>query len=77
MYAKKPVVNKSGYLDVNGVRIYTTLDVLGDKIGILKLTETESGFNVKSSEVIEMNVDKLVDSEEILSIMKLHNINPE
>lgn len=74
---RKPVVNKSGYLDVNGVRVYSTFDLLGDKIGILNLIENESGFTIKSSEVIELNVDKLSDSEEILSIMKQYGIKPE
>ncbi len=74
---RKPVTNKSGYLDVNGLRVYSTLDLLGDKIGILNLTENESGFTIKSSEVIEMNVDKLIDSEEILSVMKQYGIKPE
>ena len=74
---KKPILNKSGYLDVNGVRVYSTLDLLGDKIGILNLTENETGFTIKSSEVIEMNVDKLSDSEDILSVMKQYGIKPE
>ena len=74
---KKPILNKSGYLDVNGVRVYSTLDLLGDKIGILNLTENETGFTIKSSEVIEMNVDKLSDSEDILSVMTQYGIKPE
>ncbi len=74
---KKPILNKSGYLDINGVRVYSTLDLLGDKIGILNLTENETGFTIKSSEVIEMNVDKLSDSEEILSVMKQYGIKPD
>jgi 2',3'-cyclic-nucleotide 2'-phosphodiesterase (5'-nucleotidase family) len=74
---RKPIVNKSGYLEVNGVRVYSTFDLLGDKIGILNLTESEKGITIKSSEVIEMNVDKLSDSDEILSVMKQYNIQPE
>lgn len=74
---RKPIANKSGYLDVNGIKVYSTFDILGDKIGILNLTETENGYKIKSSEVIEMNVDKLVDSEEILSIMRQYGIKPE
>ena len=62
---------------VNGVKVYSTFDVLGDKIGILNLTETESGYKIKSSEVIEMNVDKLTDSDEILSVMQQYGIKPE
>ncbi len=74
---KKPVTNKSGFLDVNGIRVYSTFDLLGDKIGILNLTETDKGFAIKSSEVIEMNVDKLSDSEDILSVMRQYGIKPE
>lgn len=74
---RKPVSNKTGYLEVNGVKVYSTFDVLGDKIGILNLTETESGYKIKSSEVIEMNVDKLTDSDEILSVMQQYGIKPE
>ena len=68
---------KSGYSEVNGVRIYSTGDLLGDKLGIITLTEQTKGYTVKSSEVIEMNIDKLTDSAEILSIMKKYNIKPE
>ncbi len=73
----KPSLNRSGYLEVNGIKVYSTGDLLGDKIGILNLKESESGLIVKSSEIIEMNVNQLTDSEEILDIMKKYNLKPE
>lgn len=73
----KLVSNKSGYSEVNGIRVYSTEDLLGDKLGIIHLSEETKGFSVKSSEVLEMNVDALTDSEEILVVMKKYNIKPE
>jgi len=73
----KSSFNRSGYLEVNGVKIYSTGDLLGDKIGILILKESETGLIFKSTEIIEMNVNKLTDSDEILDIMKKYNLKPE
>lgn len=70
-------LSNSGKSAINDKQIYSTADLLGDKIGILTLTDQKSRWKVTSSEVTEMNVDKLTDSEEILKIMKKYNIKPE